>query len=84
MRDPEERDLFLAKLASSEDGVIGYEAEMKQKDGSFVWVSTSAHFWRDADGKILGVEGTSRDVTSAREVAEQLRQAQKMEAVGQR
>jgi len=32
----------------------------------------------------LGVEGTSRDVTSAREVAEQLRQAQKMEAVGQR
>ena len=83
-REPEERDLFLAKLASSEDGVIGYEAEMKQKDGSFVWVSTSAHFWRDADGKILGVEGTSRDVTSAREVAEQLRQAQKMEAVGQR
>ena len=83
-RDPEERDLFLPKLASSEDGVIGYEAEMKQKDGSFVWVSTSAHFWRDADGKILGVEGTSRDVTSAREVAEQLRQAQKMEAVGQR
>ena len=82
-RDPEERDRFLALLASSEEGVTGYEAEMKQKDGSFVWVSTNAHYWRDGDGTILGVEGTSRDITSAREVAEQLRQAQKMEAVGQ-
>lgn len=81
--NPEERDNFLKAVRESPTGVRGYEAEMIAKDGRSVWVSTNARYWTDADGNMLGIEGTVRDVTEEREVSEQLRQAQKMEAVGQ-
>jgi len=81
--NPEQRDDFLEKVRESTTGILGYEAEMIAKGGRSVWVSTNARHWTDADGTILGIEGTVRDVTEAHEVSEQLRQAQKMEAVGQ-
>ncbi len=80
---PGERERFLELLAEAGGEVTGYEYEMQRKDGGKAWLSANVRNWRDADGKVLGVEGTARDVTAARDVAEQLRQAQKMEAVGQ-
>ncbi len=38
--------------------------------------------WRDPDGNIIGVVGSSRDVTAQRQLEEGLRQAQKIEALG--
>ena len=86
--NPEERGVFLEMLRK--DGhVENFQAQLKRKDGSLWWASTNAQYYRDADGKVLGVEGVTRDVTElrlAREKKEklesQLIQAQKMESIG--
>ena len=59
---PEERKLFIEKL--HENGqVANFKAQLKRKDGSVWWASTSAHFFKDKDGNVLGVEGITRDIT---------------------
>ncbi len=81
--DPEGRAEFLRRLEEGEGEVHGYEARLRHKDGSVVWVSTNARYWRGIDGDVRGIEGTVRDVTGRRRLEEQLRQSQKMEALGQ-
>jgi signal transduction histidine kinase len=58
------------------------ELEFKRKDGSLVWAEVQASFLRDPDGRPSRVIGVARDVTERRRLGEQLRQAQKMEAIG--
>jgi PAS domain S-box-containing protein/putative nucleotidyltransferase with HDIG domain len=60
--NPEERDQFLSLLLEKGE-VKGFEAALRAKDGSVVFVSTNAQFYRDTQGNILGVQGLSRDVT---------------------
>jgi diguanylate cyclase (GGDEF)-like protein/PAS domain S-box-containing protein len=59
---PEERAGLLALLREHGE-VRDYEIVMKRKDGSPVHVSTSSRLNRDEAGKVLGVEGTFRDIT---------------------
>jgi PAS domain-containing protein len=40
-----------------------------------VWLSTNANYLRDADGKPVGVEGTSRDISATRRQHSQLQLA---------
>ena len=61
-----------------------------RKDGEFVWVRLTAAGVRDAQGAVQYVMGMAEDITARKaaeaalaEREEQLRQAQKMEAVGQ-
>jgi two-component system, cell cycle sensor histidine kinase and response regulator CckA len=83
----EEREL-LSCIAGG-DRVEHYETVRKRKDGSLVHVSLSLAPIFDPAGKVIGASKTARDLTAQREAAaalrgteEQLRQAQKMEAVG--
>jgi PAS domain S-box-containing protein len=43
--------------------VQNFESRFKRKNGSIWWASTNAHFYKDVDGTIQGVEGITRDVT---------------------
>lgn len=59
------------------------EYEDFRKDGSRVWVDLRITPIADATGKPMAILGLARDISQRRLLQEQLRQAQKMEAVGQ-
>jgi diguanylate cyclase (GGDEF)-like protein/PAS domain S-box-containing protein len=67
-----DRDRFLATLAANGGVVRHYEAPLKRRDGSLVWVSTNARVLIGADGKPDGVEGTTRDITEFRRAQEHI------------
>jgi PAS domain S-box-containing protein len=77
-------------LTRSEDfpGVL-FELEMRHKNGEMVPVEILARFLLDADGEIIGLQGSTRDIRE-RKAAEaerhklesQIRQLYKMEALG--
>lgn len=55
----------------------------KRKDGSFYHAETTISPVRDVTGNLTNYVGVQRDVTQEVALEEQLRQAQKMEAIGQ-
>ena len=62
--EPDGRQRFLASLQAAGGRVSNYEAPLRRKDNSETWVSTNAQYVRDDAGAIVGVEGTTRDVTA--------------------
>jgi len=58
------------------------ELELANRDGTTSWHEMSLTFLRDEEGLPVEVLGVSRDITRRRQAEEQLRQSQKMEAVG--
>jgi two-component system cell cycle sensor histidine kinase/response regulator CckA len=59
------------------------ECLQRKKDGTDVPVFLCIGVIRDKDGRVTGSFGISQDITEKRHLEEQLRRAQKMEAVGQ-
>ncbi|MEN8198771.1 MAG: PAS domain S-box protein, partial [Thermodesulfobacteriota bacterium] len=72
---PEERKELLATL-QQEGQVTNFEVQLKRKDGSHWWASTNAHFYKDENGNILGVEGITRDITALKQTEEALRKSE--------
>jgi PAS domain S-box-containing protein len=60
-----------------------YETQRVRKDGTRILISLSVSPVRDSSGAIIGAASVKRDITAQRNLEEQLRQAQKMEALGQ-
>jgi PAS domain S-box-containing protein len=59
------------------------ESERIRKDGTRIWISLSVSPVRDASGAIIGAASIKRDITEWRLLAENLREAQRIQAVGQ-
>ena len=70
--DAEQRAAFLSELKKSGGNLVGYESHLRGKNGDEIWVSTNAQYYRDGEGKVLGVEGTTRDVTERRNAEQAL------------
>ncbi len=67
------RRLKLIEQMKKVETVKGFEAPLKHKNGSIIWSSTNLHYYRDAGGNILGVEGMVRDMSQHREAELQMR-----------
>jgi len=79
--DPAERDRRIAQQGTS-DRFVG-EIVWQRKDGQPLPVRVSGRSVHDAAGGITWFDGVVEDMSERRNLEQQLRQAQKMEAVGQ-
>ena len=80
--DPDERQRILARFEGA-DVVEGVEVAWRRRDGEEILVRLSGRAVRRPGGAIDCFETIAEDVTERRALEEQLRQSQKMEAIGQ-
>jgi PAS domain S-box-containing protein len=80
-RRPEERAETIA-WSASQNSVQGVELEWRRKDGTTFSVRCDMHGVLDAEGRLAFFESFVEDITQNRELELQLRQRQKMEAIG--
>ncbi|HEY3617352.1 MAG TPA: PAS domain S-box protein [Candidatus Sulfotelmatobacter sp.] len=59
-----------------------FESIRVTKDGRYLHVSISVSPIHDAEGKVVGASTIARNITAQKKIEDQLRQSQKMEAIG--
>jgi PAS domain S-box-containing protein len=74
------REMIARKLAG--ENVTSYELDILAKDGRRIAIEVNSKLMYE-DGVPVAVQGIARDVTERKQLEEQLRQSQKMEAIGQ-
>src|SRR6266566_2944955 len=79
--DSEEREVVTA-WSRRQDSVQGIEVDWKRKDGRPFTIRCDAHVVRDREGNLEFLEGFIEDISERRAMEMQLRQGQKMEAIG--
>ncbi len=72
----------LIETVRSEGFVRDYEAVMKTRSGRRLTIQDTCIATRDEEGRVSSLRGFMRDVTQQRQLEDQLRNAQKMEALG--
>ena len=78
----EDRVRYL-RLLGEHGEVRAFETEQHRKDGSTYWASISARAVKNGRGEVVRCEATVEDITERKRLEGELRQAQKMEAIGQ-
>ncbi len=77
----DERNIFVEEIEAN-GFVKNKELLMKSKTGKPVWISVNARAHYDEFGKMDWIDGTAEDITERKKLEHQLRQAQKMDALG--
>jgi PAS domain S-box-containing protein len=80
-KDPEDRSRWQA-LIEHEGVVRGFEARLRQYDGTIIWARDTARVVRGGEGQVICYKGSLEDTTERKRLEAQLFQAQKMEAIG--
>src|SRR5262249_33635430 len=78
---PDDTMLILANITRPES-VHNYEVLHVKRDGKSIIVSLTVSPIRDPAGMVIGASLIARDVTGSHQLQEELRQAQKMDAIG--
>lgn len=73
--DPNGREKFMNTLQAANGSIHNYEAELRHRDGSIIWVSTNAHYIFENDN-IVGVEGTVRNISDRKHAEQALRESE--------
>ncbi|MBC8400303.1 MAG: response regulator [Candidatus Marinimicrobia bacterium] len=81
-QDAKNRKTLIRKL--QQNGFVkNEEVALKKKDGTTFLGSLSISIVNDENGKAMHLDGVVEDITERKQLEEQLRQAQKMDAIGQ-
>ncbi|HVU33763.1 MAG TPA: PAS domain S-box protein [Opitutaceae bacterium] len=66
-----------ARMARGEPDVpITFEARMRRKDGTWVWIEAGSQLCRDGQGRFTGYRGTMRDISARKKVEAELQESQ--------
>ena len=76
--DPHRREEFDRSIRR--DGFVsGFEVQMYRRDGGMMWASISASDLRDADGALVGYEGTMENITRRKQAEQALQEIREAE-----
>jgi len=76
-------DAKLLEMVRLSDTVEHFETVRLKKSGTLLHIALTLSPIKDLDGKVVGVSSVARDITESKGMEETLRQAQRMESVGQ-